>query len=1078
MSARKLALLAAALAVVLMALLPAGAGATQKAAWKLRIESHPTNFVAGEEGRYSLLATNVGSVPAPVTITDTLPEGVTLLSAPSGCSVEGQTVSCTSKAPVRPGLPGQVDISVAVDALPDPSTLKDEAEASGGGASDKDAITTTVSATPAPFGLVGFNALAADLEGKAFSAAGGHPYAQVMDLYFPTVELGDNLTAPGHLHDVSVDLPRGMLVDPAATPVLCTEAELITENGPGCPLGGVIGTATVAVGVGILLHEAVPLSNMVAPPGAPAVLGFDLFGIFVHASGTLRSDSDYGISGSARNALARFLNPVFGASLELWGDPTAELHDPVRGDCLTRLGSCPVPAGETAFVTMPTECAGKPLPFKARADSWEEPGVFREAEYESADPEGNPVSLGGCGELKFEPTITARPTTNLADSPSGLDFDLHQPQETRFQEGKGRSNAALKDVTVAFPAGLAVNASQAAGLGACSEEQIGFLPGAGGIHFSKAPQSCPEAAKLGTIEATSPLLVQRSPAHEVAKDPETGEPMPEPLHGSIYLAKPFDNPFGSLIAVYVAIEDEKTGIVAKLAGEAQLNPATGQITTHFNENPELPLEDVRAHLFGGPRGALVTPPACGKYTTTASLTPWSAPEGKDAVAKDSFKVTTAPGGGSCPTAEAQLPHAPKLVAGTLSPQAGKYSPMSFRLSRQDGSQRLGRIEATLPPGLAAKLAGVATCSEAQLARARSREAPNQGAAEQADPSCPASSELGTLIAAAGAGPTPYYTTGHLYLAGPYKGAPLSILAIAPAVAGPFDLGSVVVRSALYLDPESAQARAVSDPLPQLLHGVPVDLRSVSLQVDRPQFTLNPTSCAQKSFGGSAVSALGAIAPLAERFQVGGCRSLPYKPKLTARLSGPTNRGAHPRLRATFTAKPGEANTARISFALPHSEFIDQSHFRTICTRVQFAADKCPAGSVYGHIKAITPLLDYPLQGPVYLRSSAHKLPDVVAALRGPSYQPLEFDLIGRVDSVNGGIRTTIETVPDAPVTRAIVTLQGAKKGLFQNSTNICKGTFRATLLLDAQNGKVHDTHPILKADCGRKGHRGKRGAKH
>jgi hypothetical protein len=423
-----------------------------------------------------------------------------------------------------------------------------------------------------------------------------------------------------------------------------------------------------------------------------------------------------------------------------------------------------------------------------------------------------------------------------------------------------------------------------------------------------------------------------------------------------------------------------------------------------------------------------------------------------------------------------MPHAPKLTAGTLAPEAGKYSPMVFKLSREDGSQRLGRVEATLPPGLSAKLAGVAECPEAGIAQARSREAPEEGTLEQSDPSCPAASEVGTVTAGAGAGPTPYYTTGHAYLAGPYKGAPLSVVAIAPAVAGPFDLGAVVVRSALYLDPETAQARIVSDPLPQILHGVPVDLRSVAVNASRPNFTLNPTSCAEKSFGGTVASALGATVPLAERFQVGGCESLPFKPKLSTRLFGPTNRGAHPRLRAVFTAKSGEANTARISFALPHSEFIDQGHFRTICTRVQFAANQCPAGSVYGHIKAITPLLDYPLQGPIYLRSSSHQLPDAVAALRGPPSQPLEFDLDGRVDSVNGGIRTTFETVPDAPVTKAIVTLQGAKKGLFQNSTNICKGTFRATLLLEAQNGKAHDIRPALKADCGKKG-RGKKGSK-
>jgi hypothetical protein len=211
--------------------------------------------------------------------------------------------------------------------------------------------------------------------------------------------------------------------------------------------------------------------------------------------------------------------------------------------------------------------------------------------------------------------------------------------------------------------------------------------------------------------------------------------------------------------------------------------------------------------------------------------------------------------------------------------------------------------------------------------------------------------------------------------------------------------------------------------------------------------------------------LGQTAPLFERFQVGGCKSLPFKPKMSVRLFGPVHRGAHPRLRAVLTAKPREANTARVSFTFPRSEFIDQAHFRTICTRVQFAAAQCPAGSVYGHVKVLSPLVDYPLEGPAYLRSSSHKLPDLVVALHGPSAQPIEIDAAGRIDSVNGGLRVRFGEVPDAPISKLIFSAQGAKKGLFQNSTNICKGIHHATLKLDGQNGKAHDTQPQLKAQC-------------
>jgi uncharacterized repeat protein (TIGR01451 family) len=1063
--------------------------ATAKAAWEFRLEVNPTNLLPGASVQYSAFARNVGAkeTEGPIVFTDTLPAGLTPLrasaspddpdAAPFECAVEevdGGVVTCESAGPIHPGFVPFVQITVQVGALPEPSTITNEAEITSGGVSADASLRSQVSSATPPFDFIGFDALAVDEEGGPALLAGSHPYGLSMDFQLPTVEPGQGLlTSAGHLRDARVDLPPGLSGDPAAVPVLCTEAELLvevpTDEEPECPKESQVGTALAALGG--LGAEDVPLYAMVPPPGSPAIFGFGVVGVFVHVNASVRSDSDYGLSGQVSDIPARSINPILGAGVELWGDPSAEAHDQARGRCKFRGDACPFDdPQDTAFLTLPSECSTQPLTYRARADSWEEPGAFKEASAQSADLLGNPVSLEGCNELQFEPTITSQPTTSVADSPSGLNFDLHQPQDMSLKEGAGRSTANLKDVTISFPAGMAVNASQAGGLDACSESQIDFIGTAQGRpSFSKSPQQCPAAAKLGTLEVTSPLLAQRAPdTHEIETDPETGAPIPEVLKGALYIAKPFDNPFGSLIAVYLAIEDEKTGIVAKLAGEGTLDPKTGQITTRFVQNPQLPLEDFRAKLFGGPRGALLTPPTCGRYTTTADLTPWSAPEGATVKASDSFTLKSAPGGGTCPREASQMPNTPTLSAGTLQPSAGKYSTLLFKLSRADGTQRMGRIEATMPPGISAKLAGVPYCSEADIAKARSREAPQLGAVEQANPSCPAASQIGTITAAAGAGPSPYYTNGRAYLAGPYAGAPLSIVTIAPAVAGPFDLGAVVVRAALHLDPETAQARAVSDPLPQLIDGVPIDLRKVSVRLDRPSFARNPTSCAEKFFGGQLLSALGSPAPLSERFQVGGCKSLPYKPSLSVRLSGPTNRGAHPSLRAVFKAKPGEAGTARFSFALPHSEFIDQSHFRTICTRVQFAADQCPAGSIYGHIKARTPLLDYPLEGPIYLRSSSHKLPDVVVALRGPPSQPIEVDLDGRVDSINGGIRTTFETVPDAPVSKAVVTLQGARKGLFQNSTNICAKTYRATLKLVGQNGKTHNIRPPLRASCAKR----------
>ena len=600
--------------------------------------------------------------------------------------------------------------------------------------------------------------------------------------------------------------------------------------------------------------------------------------------------------------------------------------------------------------------------------------------------------------------------------------------------------------------------------------QIGLSTaiGATPIHFTDRPASCPEASKLGTVEVTSPLLARRNELHQLELDPETGLPLPEPLHGSVFLAEPFQNPFDSLLAVYLSVEDPKTGIYAKLAGRIEPDPQTGQLVATFKENPELPLQDVRLSLFKGARASLITPLTCGTHTTTTALTPWSAPEGAEATPADSFQTTATPAGGACPAAETELPNAPGFAAGTLTRGAGSYSPFVLKLSREDGTQRLTGFDTLLPPGLTAKLAGIPACSDAAIAQAISRSKPEEGILEKTSPSCPSSSALGTVNVTAGAGPTPFHTTGTAYLAGPYKGAPLSMAVITPAIAGPFDLGTVVVRAALNLDPNTAQVHAVSDPFPTILHGIPLDLRAVAVRLDRPSFTLNPTSCNQMAITGSAISIFGQSSPLSTPFQVGGCGSLPFKPKLSLQLKGKTKRTSHPTLIANLSAKPGEANIARAQVKLPKAAFLDNAHIGTICTKVQFAAKSCPPESVYGTVSATTPLLDYTLTGNVYLRSSTHQLPDLVADLNGPSSQPIEIALAGTTDSVKGALRNTFEAVPDAPVSKFHLELFGGKKGLIILSAGLCKGP-KAQVQLDGQNGKFFDTSPTVRTSCPKKG---------
>jgi hypothetical protein len=1083
-SAKKIAI---ALACLGAWLLPASQASAATPAFKLDGIHLPTNFVPGSEGRLFLLAANVGGAPtsSPLTLTDTLPVGLdpvnteevtTDPNAPDPeCVIADQTVTCTADGPIAPGHQLEVRIIIDVDPLLSEGELEDEATLTGGGALDVSVdTTTTVSGTPATFSFLpqregGPNSQFSDPDGISVSAAGSRPYQLTTSLGFPTEEPEKVLVSAGHPRDITIDFPRGLVLNPTATPVLCTEAELVTMVSPGCPTASAIGTVTVVTFEAASAKAATsPLYNMVPPPGQPAAVAFDAasVGVFVHLSGEVRSDGDFGISSFSRDTLALTFHPVFGARADLWGKPSDPAHDDARGICAFGINTeketgkplpCPVPETKTALLTTPGDCPAKAIETRFAANSWEQPSAFIEGGYE------NPSLLSGCNELDFEPKIEAKPSTTLTDSPSGLDFNLHQPQQTDFET---RATSVAKDVALTLPEGLVVNPSAAQGQQACSSAQIGLLTGVGQtpINFSKAPASCPDAAKLGTVEVRTPLLAEVDESKtKILRDPE-GQPIPRTLQGAVYLAKPFDNPFGTLLALYLDVEDPLSGTVAKFAARVSADPVTGRLTNTLIEAPQLPIEDVRVTTFQGSRAALRTPAACATYTASARLVPWSAPEGPTLTESDSFALGAAPGGGACPASPETAPNNPGFVAGTVDPQAGAFSPFVLRVSREDGSQPISGFEATLPAGLTAKLAGVPYCSEAQIAQAQSRNRPEEGAVEQASPSCPAASEVGSVDVAAGAGPTPLHTSGRVYLAGPYKGAPLSFVIITPAIAGPFDLGTVVVRTAAYLNPETAVVRAVSDPLPTILEGIPLDLRQAVVKMDRPDFTLNPTSCEPKSILATTTSVFAQPATMTRHFQAGGCGSLGFKPKIDIRLKGSTKRTGHPALRAVATFRAGDANTERAAVTLPPSAFLDQAHIGTVCTRVQFAAKQCPKRSIYGFAKATTPLLDKGLEGPVYLRSSNHELPDLVVALAGQ----VEVVLAGRVDSINGGIRNTFEAAPDAPVTRFVLEMQGGKKGLLQNSENLCGKKSYATVKLRAHNGRIHNFKALVKNDCKKK----------
>jgi hypothetical protein len=622
------------------------------------------------------------------------------------------------------------------------------------------------------------------------------------------------------------------------------------------------------------------------------------------------------------------------------------------------------------------------------------------------------------------------------------------------------AQSSIRKAVVTLPEGMTANPALAEGLNVCSEadlarETLAAAPGAG----------CPEASKIGTVEVETPLLE-------------------EPVDGSLFVAKPYENPFGSLLALYIVVKNPKLGIIIKQAANVERDPSTGRLRTVAEDIPMLPFSHFKLHFREGARSPLSSPPACGRYSVEAELTPWSG--AAPMTTTSAFEVSSGVNGGPCPSGAAP-PFHPFLEAGTVNNAAGHYSPFDLRLNRRDGEQEITRFSVKLPPGVLGKLAGIPFCSEASIAAAKARTGSHGGQEELSNPSCPPASAVGRSLVGAGVGPSLAYAPGKFYLAGPYHGSALSLVSVTAAKVGPFDLGTVVVRFALKVDPETAEVSvdaAGSDPIPRILAGIPVHLRDVRSYVDRPDFVLNPTNCRRTS---TTSSVLGSGANLLSQaddrpvtisspFQAASCASLGFAPKLTLSLRGGTKRGATPRFRAvlTYPKKGSYANIASARVTLPHSEFLEQGHIRTVCTRVQFAAgagngERCPAASVYGRARAFTPLLDEPLQGPVYLRSSSHPLPDLVAALHSGK---IDVNLAGRIDSVgNGRIRNTFAAVPDAPVSKFVLEMQGGRKGLLVNSANLCKSSERAIAAFRAQNGRALDLRPVLKARCG---HRAKR----
>ena len=840
----------------------------------------------------------------------------------------------------------------------------------------------------------GFQSLASTFTGPGGESAsaltaGSHPGTWSTTLTFNTAGSPGKEHPDGALRDLRITLPPGLVGAPALLPE-CARADYLAE---ACPASTAVGRLSFTI-----FGDPLPDSTLylLAPiPGTAAQLGFHV----LHVPVTI----DLSISRTPPHNLVASITDISQA---------AEL----RGVTLTLDGT---PNGN-AFLTLPRSCTG-PLQTSFSASSWQAPSIAVSAP--------DPQSVIACGGLSYSPSLEARPTTTQAASPSGLDLTLSAPDQGLASPG-GRASADTERAVLQLPSGMTVNPPVAAGLAVCHPAQLaaetpGGAPGDG----------CPLASKLGTAEVQTPLFA-------------------EPLAGTIYLAQPDDpatgvhaaeNPFDSLLALYLVIADAERGVLLALPIEIAADPGSGRLTATLDQIPPLPFGRVELHFNSGRRAPLTTPGGCGSQTIAYTLTPSSG--NPPLRGGDTFTTS-----GDCASR-----FAPALAAGTTNPAAGRSSPFVLDLSQAAGEEDLSHFSLTLPPGLSADFAAVPPCSEELAAAGR----------------CPADSSIGFARIAVGAGPAPLWipgadsAPGKVYLAGPYAGAPFSLVVVVPARAGPFDLGTVVTRGAIAVDPETAQASVRLDPLPRILAGLPIEYRDIRLVLDHTGFIRNPTSCAATAVQARVKSTAGTAVGASDRFQVGDCVGLGFRPTVAVRLLGPTGRGSHPRLRAVIAARPGDANIRRAGFALPASELLDSRRIGKVCSRGAFAAGRCPAGGAYGRVEAWTPALDEPLSGRVFLRESDDRLPDLAVALHGE----LDMRLNGHIDSSRGRLRIVFPNLPDVPFSKVVLTMPGGKRGLLANTGGLCTRRWRTGGSFNGQNGKRHQIHPVVRTDCGKRSYR-------
>jgi hypothetical protein len=856
---------------------------------------------------------------------------------------------------------------------------------------------------------------------RFFTQAAGHPEEGLTDFAFEAN--GITGVPEGNVKDVRVDLPEGLNVDPQAVPQ-CPKETFEADPTQCEAMGSKVGVSEVSA---IKLLGLIPIKltpavyNLVPEQGHPALFGFNVsVPLLLDANVYLVADVEWAGDYHEGFTISNIPNTV----------PLTENRLVFNGQ-----------AGGT-FLTLGSQCNG-PSTTTLKVDSYEGQSI-------GPIPTTPPANISGCQSVPFGPTVAASANGAPTDSSANVSVSLDVPQKLQPV-----NSSTVKAARVSLPQGVGLNPATAPGLEFCPNSKFPLR--------STAAVSCPAKSQVGTVSIQTPVLP------------------PNSLTGPVYLApqESRDPTSGKEYRIFFDAVSQRYGVDVRLEGKVAANPTTGQLTATFEGAPQVAFSSVTLS-FGGTAAhsipALSSPPICSS-SSTSQITPWSTGNPVTTPAT-TLTLTQAPGGAPCAKTLGERPFAPGFSAQPNSQQAAAYTPFQLQISRTDGQQEIKGMDLTLPPGATAKLAGVAYCPPQKLAAA----AANSGASEKKSHSCPGDSHVGVATVLAGTGGSPLKIEGEVYLAGPYQGAPLSLAVVTPTLAGPFDLGTVVIRVPVFVDAETAQIHTMTTAIPDVFGGAKLDIKSIGVNLNRKEFTLNGTNCAQMASegsikgGGSDPTNPSAFssASVSSAIKLANCEALAFKPKLKLRLFGATKRNKSPKLRAELKARGGDANIGRASVALPHALFLKQSSISQICTRVQFAASQCPKKSVYGFARAFTPLLDKPLEGPVYLRSSNNTLPDMVADLEGQ----IDIVLDGRIDSYKGGIRTTFDRVPDVPVSKFVLTLPGGKHGLLVASRNLCAKPVKGIIQLKGQNGKTANRHQKLRTPCKGKHHRKKHHKQH